>query len=370
MAVLLDWIMSWSLRHRVVVIVAWLAIAMAGVLSFLRLPLDAFPDTTPVQVQVNTTASALGPLEIERQITARIEQALGGLRGLVEVRSVSKPGFSQVTAIFSADAELYLSRQLILERVSTVALPAGIERPSLGPVATGMGEVFQFLVRGKKNELPTAAPSRTLAELRTLQQWTIAPQLRAVPGVAEVNTWGGDEREIQVAVDPTALLRHDIPLADLIEALQHDNVNVGGGTIEENGEAAVVVGVGIVDNPQQLEDIVIARRDGVPVCVRDVAQVVDGRSLRRGAVTADGTGEVVLGIGFLLMGENGQDVTHALALRLASIEKSLPAGVTTEIVYARTTLIDRVLHTVRTNLLEGALLVIAVLFVFLGNVRA
>ena len=370
MAVLLDWIMSWSLRHRVVVIVAWLAIAMAGVLSFLRLPLDAFPDTTPVQVQVNTTASALGPLEIERQITARIEQALGGLRGLVEVRSVSKPGFSQVTAIFSADAELYLSRQLILERVSTVALPAGIERPSLGPVATGMGEVFQFLVRGKKNELPTAAPSRTLAELRTLQQWTIAPQLRAVPGVAEVNTWGGDEREIQVAVDPTALLRHDIPLADLIEALQHDNVNVGGGTIEENGEAAVVVGVGIVDNPQQLEDIVIARRDGVPVCVRDVAQVVDGRSLRRGAVTADGTGEVVLGIGFLLMGENGQDVTHALALRLASIEKSLPAGVTTEVVYARTTLIDRVLHTVRTNLLEGALLVIAVLFVFLGNVRA
>lgn len=358
---MLDAIMSWSLRHRFVVVLGWLAVAVVGVLSFLRLPLDAFPDTTPVQVQINATAPALGPREVERQITARIEQSLGGLKGLAEVRSVSKPGFTQVTAIFDDDAGLYISRQLILERLATVELPAGIERPSLGPVATGMGEVFQFLVRSDE---------MSLATLRTLQQWNIAPQLRGVPGVAEVNTWGGDEREIFVDVDPVALMKHDIAFDDLVDALHRDNANAGGGTIDDNGEAAAVVGVGLLQNAEQLESVVVTRTNGVPVRVRDVAHVVEGRALRRGAVTADGKGEVVLGIGFLLRGENGQDVTRALGLRLATIQKSLPAGVTTEVVYARTDLIDRVLHTVRTNLIEGALLVIAILFIFLGDLRA
>ena len=358
---MLDAVITWSLRHRFIVIFAWLAVALTGVASFLRLPLDAFPDTTPVQVQVNTTAPELGPLEVERQITARIEQSIAGLKGLAEVRSVSKPGFSQVTAIFDDDSALYLSRQLVMERVQAVSLPAGIEQPTLGPVATGLGEVFQYLVHGE---------GKTLSELRTLQQWTIEPQLRSVPGVAEVNTWGGDERQIQVVVDPTALMKNGLTLGELVKALEDNNANVGGGVIEQSGEAAVVQGVGIVTDPAQLEATVITRREGVPIRVRDVAKVVDGRALRRGAATAGGAGEVVLGLGFLLMGENGQDVTQALSARLAIIQKSLPQGVNVDVAYARTTLIDRVLHTVRVNLLEGAILVIAILFIFLGNLRA
>jgi cobalt-zinc-cadmium resistance protein CzcA len=358
---MLDAVISWSLRHRFVVILAWLAVALTGVASFFQLPLDAFPDTTPVQVQVNTTAPELGPLEVERQITARVEQSIAGLKGLAEVRSVSKPGFSQVTAIFQDDAALYLSRQLVMERVQAVSLPAGIEQPTLGPVATGLGEVFQYLVHGE---------GKSLAELRTLQQWTIEPQLRSVPGVAEVNTWGGDERQIQVVVDPTALMKHGLTLSDLVESLEDNNGNAGGGVIEQAGEAAVVQAVGIVTDPSQLEAAVITRRNGVPIRVRDVAKVVEGRALRRGAATTAGTGEVVLGLGFLLMGENGHDVTKALEARLESIQKTLPEGVKAEVAYARTSLVDRVLHTVRTNLLEGAILVIAILFIFLGNLRA
>ena len=353
-------VVAWSLRHRLAVVVAWSAVAVAGVLAFLRLPLDAFPDTTPVLVQVNTVAPALSPLETERQLTMPVEQALSGLRGLREVRSSSKFGLSQVTARFADDADVYAARQLVAERLATVALPAGIERPTLGPVATGLGEVFHYLVLG----------ARSLADLRTIQDWTIAPQLRSLPGVAEVNTWGGDERRLDVVVDPVALMRHDLSLAQLLAALADNNLNVGGGVMEAAGEAALVQGVGLVRGAEDVASIVVAARDGVPVTVRDVARVQEGRGIRRGAVTADGRGEVVLGLGFTATGENGRDVARRLAARLVEIRKTLPPGVRAEVVYDRTTLVDRVLRTVATNLLEGALLVIAVLFAFLGSVRA
>ncbi|MBX7081099.1 MAG: CusA/CzcA family heavy metal efflux RND transporter [Nannocystaceae bacterium] len=354
-------ILTWSLGHRFLVVIAWIAIAGAGVWSALRLPLDAFPDTTPVQVQVNTVAPALAPIEIERQITRPIEWAFGGMPKLVEVRSVSKFGFSQVTVTFEDGSDIYLARQLVSERLASVVLPEGIARPRMGPVATGLGEVFHYLVTG---------PGRSLAELRTLQRWSIAPQLRAVPGVAEVNAWGGDERQIQVVVDPLQLRRYGSSLDELARAIEANNANVGGGTLDRAGESTLVHGIGIATSAADIERMVVDTREGVPIRVGDVARVVEGRELRRGAVTADGRGEVVLGLAFMLVGENSHDVTGRVRLQLEEVRKSLPEGVDVEPVYQRTTLVDRVLDTVRTNLLEGALLVVAVLFVFLGHLRA
>ncbi len=358
---MLQRILEWSLRHRLLVLLAWGGIAVTGVVSALHLPLDAFPDTTPVQVQVNTTAPALGPLEIERQITRPVEWALSGMPSLSEVRSVSKFGFSQVTVTFEDGTGIYLARQVVMERLQSVELPPGIERPQLGPVATGLGEVFHYLVTGA---------GKSLAELRTIQDWIIRPQLRSVAGVAEVNSWGGDERQVQVIVDPLKLQQYGLTLSTLAEALERNNANVGGGTLDQAGESSLIQGIGIATRLEDIEAMVIDARDGVPIRVSDVARVADGREIRRGAVTADGKGEAVLGLGFMLMGENSHDVTGRLKLRLKEIQRSVPGGVQVSTVYDRTELVERVLHTVRTNLLEGALLVVAVLFLFLGNLRA
>jgi len=353
-------ILDWSLRHRAVVVLAWAGVAAAGVVSWLHLPVDAFPDTTPTQVQVNTVAPALAPLEIERQITIPVEASIGGLPGLTEVRSVSKFGFSQVTATFEEGTDVYLARQTVSERLAAVELPRGVDRPTLGPVATGLGEVFHYLLTG----------DASLSELRTTHEWIVRPQMMAVPGVAEVNTWGGDARQFHVLVDPSALQRYELSLGELAAAIDANSTNVGGGTIERGGEATLVHGVGFAESLDDIEAMVITAREGVPVRVRDVGRVVEGRQIRRGAVTADGRGEAVLGLGFMLIGENPHTVTSALSARLVEVSRSLPAG--TEIVplYDRTTLVDRVLETVRTNLLEGALLVLLVLFAFLRDVRA
>lgn len=358
---MLNYVITWSLHHRLVVILGWLGVAVVGAVALTQLPLDAFPDTTPVQVQINTVAPALSPLEVERQLTAPVEQAISGLPGLTEVRSVSKFGFSQVTVIFEDSADLYQSRQRVMERLQGVELPPGLERPQLGPVATGLGEVFHYLVTGK---------DKTLAELRTAQDWIVKPQLRSLPGVAEVNTWGGDERQLQVVVDPIHLLKYGLTLQALIEALEQNNLNVGAGVIEAAGEATLIQGIGIVQRPTDIEQIVVTAQEGVPIRVRDLARVVEGREIRRGAVTADGKGEVVLGLGFMLIGENSYDVTRRLRVQLEEVKKSLPQDITLAPVYERTQLVDRVLKTVRTNLFEGALLVIAILFLFLGNLRA
>ncbi len=358
---MLNKIINWSLNHRLVVIVAWSLVAVLGVLAFLRLPLDAFPDTTPVQVQVNTVAPALSPLEIERQVSAPLEQAISGLPKLKEVRSTSRFGMSQVTVIFEDGTDIYLSRQVVMERVQGVALPSGIEKPQLGPVATGLGEVFHYLLTAK---------DKSLAELRTLHDWVVKPQMRSVPGVAEVNTWGGDERRFEIVVDPEELGKRGLTMDRLIEAVERNNANVGGGTIDQAGESSLVQGVAIVTTPQVIEAIVITAKEGVPVRVADVARVVEGREIRRGAVTADGKGEAVLGLGFMLMGENSHDVTTRLKARLEEVKKTLPKGVDVTVAYERTSLVDKVLHTVEKNLFEGAILVIAVIFVFLGNLRA
>jgi cobalt-zinc-cadmium resistance protein CzcA len=358
---MLNHIIHWSLSHRLAVIVAWTAIAVLGVLAFLRLPMDAFPDTTPVQVQVNTVAPALSPLEIERQISAPLEQAISGLPKLKEVRSVSKFGLSQVVVIFEDGTDIYLSRQVVMERVQSVELPAGIQKPELGPVATGLGEVFHYLLTAK---------DKTLAELRTLHDWVVKPQMRSVPGVAEVNTWGGDERRLEIAVDPQELSKRGLTLDQLIEAVERSNTNVGGGTLDAAGESTLVQGVGIIKTPEEIENVVITAKDGIPVRVADVARVVEGKEIRRGAVTADGKGEAILGLGFMLMGENSHDVTTRLKVRLAEVQKTLPKGVEVATAYDRTSLVDKVLHTVEKNLFEGAILVVAVLFIFLGNFRA
>jgi cobalt-zinc-cadmium resistance protein CzcA len=357
----LNKIIGWSIKHRIAVIVATLVLAGVGFLAFLRLPIDAFPDTTPVQVQINTVAEALSPVEIERQITFPVEQAISGLPGLHEVRSISKFGLSQVTVIFDEGTEIYLARQVVMERLQAVELSPGIDRPQLGPVATGLGEIFHYVITGA---------GKSLSELRTIQDWIIRPQLRTVPGVAEVNTWGGDERQLHVLVDPINLAKHGLTLSELIEALERNNANVGGGALDQAGQSALIQGIGIVTKPSDVEEIIIAAHEGIPTRVRDVAHVAEGREIRRGAVTADGTGEIVLGLGFMLMGENSHDVARRLRVRLEEIRKSVPVDVNVVPVYDRTELVDHVLHTVKTNLFEGAVLVIAVLFVFLGNLRA
>ena len=358
---MLERLIGWSLAHRGLVLSLTALAAGAGALSFARLPFDAFPDTTPVQVQVNTIAPALAPEEVERQLTLPVEQALAGLKGLSELRSISKFGLSQVTLVFDESIPIYLGRQQVAERLGTVELPEGTERPTMGPIATGLGEIFHYLVRGK---------GKSLAELRTVQDWIIRPQLRSVPGVAEVNSWGGEERQIHVVLDPRDLLARGLTMADVVEALQRSNVNVGGGTVVRAGSASLVQGIARLTSPAEVGRVVVASRDGVPVRVEDVATVREGAEVRRGAVTAAGQGEVVLGLGFMLMGENSREVTQRLAARLDQVRPSLPEGVEVAVVYKRTDLVNQVLHTVRRNLVEGAALVILILLVFLGSFKA
>jgi cobalt-zinc-cadmium resistance protein CzcA len=375
---MLSWIIDTSLRHRVAVIVvaiilAALSLAAVGGIRLPYLDFDAFPDTTPVQVQINTVAPALAPEEVERQITFPIEQSLSGLPNLQQVRSVSKFGFSQVVVTFDDAVDIYFGRQLISERLGTVELPEGISRPMLGPVSTGLGEVLHYVVTKPGYDFSTLDHEervRQLTELRTIQDWIVKPQLRTVRGTAEVNTWGGYEKQYQVRIDPQRLIRHGLTFDEVIGALENNNRNVGGGSITRSGEMVLIHGLGRTTSEPEIEAIVITARDGVPIRVRDVADVQIGHEIRRGAVTADGKGEAVMGLGFMLMGENSHEVTSAMQARLQDIRSTLPAGVAIQTMYDRTELVDQVLETVRRNLFEGGLLVIAVLFVFLGDLRA
>ncbi|MCE9634258.1 MAG: CusA/CzcA family heavy metal efflux RND transporter [Planctomycetes bacterium] len=358
---MLDRIISWSLSHRAAVIALTLLVAVLGALSLRSLPIDAFPDTTPVQVQVNTVAPALGPAEIESQVTAAVERAIGGLPGLLEMRSISKFGLSQVTVVFRDGMDVYRARQFVAERLQTVELPPELGRPEMGPVATGLGEIYHYVVSGK---------GRTLEELTTIHDGGIRPRLATVPGVAEVNTWGGERRQYHVLVDPVRLVERGMTIDDVTRALRENNANVGGGVISRAGEMHLVHGVGLTTSVAEISNVVITARSGVPVRIRDVADVAIGHEIRRGAVTIDGKGEVVLGLAFLLMGENSHEVTTALEARMEEIRPTLPAGVEVHTVHERTHLVADVIATVERNLLEGALLVVAVLFVFLGNLRA
>jgi len=361
---MLNWMIGWSLRNRFLVLLATAGFVVWGLLSMARLPIDAFPDTTPVQVQINTVAPALSPEEVEQQITLPVEVSISGLPGLTGVRSVSKFGLSQVTATVTDRADIYFARQLINERLGTVELPEGIERPEMGPVATGLGEVFHYLVVGK-GETPAS-----LVELTAAQDWLIAPQLRQVPGVAEGNTWGGLVKQYEVVVDPTLLIKYGLTIDELAGALARNNQSVGGGQVTRAGESVVVRGIALTTSLREITDAVIKAEGGAPVRVGDVAGVREGHEIRRGAVTAAGQGEVVLGLGFMLMGENSHEVTRRLGRRLEEVRATLPDNIDVRVVYQRTDLVDHVLRTVKENLLLGSLLVIAVLFAFLGNLRA
>ena len=366
---MLSKIIELSLKYRALVLIAAGLLIVTGVAALRELPLDAFPDTTPVQVQINTVAPSLGAEEVEQQITLPVELSISGLPGLKEVRSISKFGLSQVTVIFEDEIDIYFGRQVVQERLQTVELPEGISsRPQMGPVATGLGEVFHYLVERPTPEGMTE--TENLTELRTLQDWNIKLQLRSVPGVAEVNTWGGFEKQYHVRVHPNRLAKYGLTIGDVQEALRKNNANVGGGYVDRAGESNILKGVGLVTTVPEIENITLTSYDGVPIRVRDVADVHIGHEIRRAATTADGEGEKVLGLGFMLMGENSHEVTAALGRKLEEIQKTLPAGVTVTPVYERTELVDQVLETVKRNLLEGALLVIAVLFAFLGNLRA
>lgn len=361
---MLSKLIEFALKNRLLVLLLFAVATGLGLWRLTQLPVDAFPDTTPVQVQINTVAPSLNPEEIEQQITLPVELSIGGLPGLVNVRSVSKFGFAQVVATFDDGTSITDARQYIFERVNAVELPAGIERPQLGPIATGLGEIFHYVVR-------STDPSRTLEELRTIHDWVVKPELRKVPGVAEVNSWGGEVRQYHVIVSPQALLQFDLTLDDVHEALEKNNDNVGGGLLTASGISQTVHGLGRVTNIRQIENIVVASFRGSPVRIGDIAEEVRiDHEIRRGAVTADGRGEVVLGLAFMLMGENAQAVTEALKVQLDTVRPALPEDVVLETVYDRTELTSAVMGTVTHNLLLGAVLVIVALFVLLGNLRA
>ncbi|MEK7731158.1 MAG: efflux RND transporter permease subunit, partial [Planctomycetota bacterium] len=337
----LNWIINWSLTRRWLVLGSFAAFVVFGLVAASHLNIDAFPDTTPVQVQINTVAPALSPEEVERQITMPIEQAISGLPDLVNVRSISKFGLSQVVVTFEDGVEIYFARRLVGERLGTVELPTGIERPEMGPVATGLGEVFHYIVTSE---------TRDLTELRTIQDWVIKPALRTVSGVAEINSWGGFEKQYQARIDPTRLIKFGLSFDEVIEAIEANNLNAGGGSVSAGGAMQLVQGIGRVANLDQIGDIVIKAKDGVPVHVHDVADLEIGAEIRRGAVSYGGKGEAVLGLGFMLIGQNTHEVTSRLKKKLEEIKSNLPADVRVEAVYDRTELVDHVIDTVRKNL--------------------
>jgi len=360
---MLNAIITFSLQHRLLILLLTAVLVVSGIAALRELPVDAFPDTTPVMVQINTTAPALSPEEVEAQITFPIEQAIGGLPGMTEVRSISKFGFSQVTVLFEDGVDLLRARQLVGERLDTAELPdaPGIGKPKLGPIATGLGEVYHYLLTSDRH---------SLAELRTINDWEVKPAFRTVAGVAEVNSWGGYEQQYHVVVDPEKLIKYGLTLTHVVETLRANNTNVGGGYMEHAGEVYLVQGVGLVTNEDQIADIVLKAHQGVPVRIRDVGRVSMGHEIRRGGVTASGKGEAVLGLAFMLSGENSRDVTERLRAKKEEIGPTLEEGVQIVEVYARTDLVDRVLETARDNLLHGALLVVAALFILGGGFRA
>ncbi len=357
----MNWLIRASLRNRALVIALAVGAAAAGAFSLSRLPIDAFPDVTDVIVQVNTVAPALGPLEIERQVSAKVEQAMGGLPRLKLLRSLSKHGLSQVSLVFEDGTDLYFARAQVLERLPSVELPESLERPRLGPVATGLGEIFHYVV---------TADDGDLAKARTIQDWVIKPRLLSARGVAEVNSWGGFERRIEVAVDPARLVKHGVTLAQVREALERSNANAGGGSVETAGEGILVHGLGRAATTAEIAAVAVETVDGRAVLVGDVAEVREGPAPRLGVVTSEGRGEAVLGLGFMLMGENSHEIAARLRERLEEARRLAGPGIRAEVVYDRTELVDLVLATVRRNLSESMILVVAVLFLLMGHFRA
>ncbi|OYX47184.1 MAG: CusA/CzcA family heavy metal efflux RND transporter [Alphaproteobacteria bacterium 32-64-14] len=359
-----------SIAHRWAVLAIVVALGGLGVWSFQRLPIDATPDITNVQVQINTEATGYSPLEAEQRVTFPVETAIAGLPGLQYTRSVSRYGLSQVTVVFEDGTGIYFARQQVSERLQSVRgqLPPGID-PQLGPIATGLGEIFMYTVEAEEGARKPDGSAYTPEDLRTLQDWVVRPQLRNTKGVTEVNTIGGFVRQYHVTPWPDRLTALGLTLADVIEALEKNNANLGAGYVERYGEQLLLRSPGQAGGIEDLRSIIVASRNGVPVRIADVADVIIGEELRTGAATENGK-EIVLGTVFMLTGENSRTVAQAAAAQLEIAGRALPAGVVAKPIYDRTALVDRTIKTVETNLLEGALLVVVVLFLLLGNIRA
>ena len=367
---MLDAIIQFSLARRGVVMAAVLALCGLGLWNFNRLPIDAVPDITNVQVMINTEAPGYTPLEVEQRVTYAIETAMAGLPELQYTRSISRYGLSQVTVIFGDDTDIYFARQLVNERLGSVRakLPLGLE-PELGPIATGLGEIFMFTVDAEPGAIDADGKLITPTDLRSAHDWIIRPQLLRVPGVVEVNPIGGYKREVLIGLQPEKMLAYGVTQQELLDAVADNNQNRGAGFVEQKGSQWLLRIPGQAETLADISQIVIKTRDGQPLRVGDVATVGEGKELRTGAATQNGR-EVVMSTVFMLVGENSRTVAKAVGERLEEIKSSLPEGITATAVYDRTGLVDKTLKTVTTNLLEGALLVIVILFLLLGNVRA
>ncbi|MEZ6243331.1 MAG: CusA/CzcA family heavy metal efflux RND transporter [Phycisphaerales bacterium] len=362
-------IIEFSIRQRALVMLATLALVGVGAYSFTRLPIDAVPDITNVQVQINTNVPALSPVEIEQQVTFPIEWSMGGLPNIDHVRSISRYGLSQVTVVFEDGTDIFRARQLVGERLTEAreSLPRGLAEPQMGPISTGLGEIYMWSVEAT-GPRPDGG-EYSAQELRTVQDWIIRPQLRTVPGVTEVNSIGGYEEQFHVTPDPAKLMAFGLSFRDIMSAIAENNANAGGGYIEHAGEAYLVRATGLIRGTEDIGNIILKSDDGVPVRIRDVAEVSVGNELRTGAATHNGQ-EVIIGTAMMLLGANSRTVSEDVHERIGQIQKTLPKNVEAKTLYNRTYLVDATLHTIRKNLFEGAVLVIVVLLLLLGNLRA
>ncbi|QNK68235.1 CusA/CzcA family heavy metal efflux RND transporter [Variovorax sp. PAMC26660] len=363
-------IIRFSIEQRWLILLAVLGMAALGVFSYQKLPIDAVPDITNVQVQINTAAPGYSPLEAEQRVTYPIETVMAGLPGLQQTRSLSRYGLSQVTVIFADGTDIYFARQLVNERIQSARekMPKGVS-PVIGPISTGLGEIYLWTVEAEEGAKKADGKAYTSTDLREIQDWIIKPQLRNVTGVTEINSIGGYAKEFQIAPDPAKLLAHGLTMTDLVTALERNNANVGAGYIEKRGEQYLIRAPGQVKSVEDIGNVILGNAGGVPLRVQDVAEVGIGKELRTGAATDNGR-EVVLGTVFMLIGENSRTVSQAVDKKMQEINRTLPAGVKAVTVYDRTVLVDKAIATVKKNLFEGAVLVIAILFLFLGNIRA
>lgn len=358
---MLESILQFALRQRLLVLIATAILIGMGIWAMKRLPVDAFPDVTNVQIQILTQAPGMAPTEVEKLVTFPLETTMAGLPRLDQVRSLSKIGISVITVAFEDGVDIYFARQQVFERLQQAkeSIPKGIE-PQMGPITTGLGEIFQYILEGK---------GRDLTEIRAIQDWIIRPILRTVPGVADINSFGGKVKQYQVVIDPDKLKSLDLTIRNVYEAVESNNRTAGAGYIEHRDEQYMVRGLGLAKSIEDLNEIVVTSRGGTPIHVHDVAKVAIGSEPRQGATTYDGKGETVSGIVLMLKGSSGKEVVSGVKKKVETLQKSLPEGVKLIPYYDRTALVEKVIETVRTNLLEGGLLVIVVLFYFLGNIR-
>lgn len=359
-----------AIEHRWLVLLAVLGMAGLGIYNYQRLPIDAVPDITNVQVQINTSAPGYSPLEVEQRVTYPVETVMAGLPHLEQTRSLSRYGLSQVTVIFKDGTDIYFARQLVNQRIQEARekLPVGIA-PAMGPISTGLGEIYLWTVEAKEGARKPDGTPYTPTDLREIQDWIIKPQLRNVAGVTEINSIGGFAKEYQVAPSSQKLVSYGLTLQDLVTAIDRNNNNVGAGYIEKRGEQYLIRAPGQVRSMDDIRNVILGNVQGVPIRIRDVADVGIGQELRTGAATDNGR-EVVLGTVFMLIGQNSRTVSRAVDQKMVEINRNLPEGIHAVTVYDRTVLVDNAINTVKKNLLEGAVLVIAILFLFLGNLRA